>query len=229
MPRRRRRPFCQRHLNLSILLAALIAAFDTVEIKTTAHLSVYPRGYVFYSRPLVHKIPCEMSVRQFPFDTQRCSFTLGSWSYHGGVVDVLPRLVRDTTMSNTTVPNAMTLETYQVHTEFALMQVTTDHYNHYYSCCPEPYPLITYKLRLRRTPLPYFNGIVLPLILTTISGFFAFFINPKAGERIGLGITVLLTVRLSCARARGALEIVTEPAVPPRTRPAPSRRADRPA
>ena len=38
----------------------------------------------------------------------------------------------------------------------------------------------------------YFNGLILPLILTTLTGFFAFFINPAAGERIGLGVTILL-------------------------------------
>merc|ERR1712196_571919 len=41
--------------------------------------------------------------------------------------------------------------------------------------------------------LAYISGIVLSLILVTITGFLAFIVNPNAGERIGLGITVMLT------------------------------------
>ena len=38
----------------------------------------------------------------------------------------------------------------------------------------------------------YFAGIVLPLVLATFAGFLAFITNPDSGERIGLGISVLL-------------------------------------
>ena len=77
-------------------------------------------------------------------------------------------------------------------TEFHLKEVVTDHYSFYYSCCPEPYPLITFTLKIQRQVLTYFAGIVLPLVLATMAGFLAFITNPHAGERIGLGISVML-------------------------------------
>ena len=61
-------------------------------------------------------------------------------------------------------------------------------------CCVEPYPIITYELVLARAARPYFNGIILPLILSTCAGFLAFITHPHAGERVGLGITVLLVI-----------------------------------
>ena len=160
-------------------------SFDTTPIIASQEYSVYPSGSVFVSKPMVHNFPCPMDVKDFPFDVQTCMFTVGSWSYHGFIVDILPRLVDN-------APSAVSLATYNEHTEFTLRKVVTDHYSFFYGCCPEPYPLITYKLKLKRAPLPYFNGLLLPLILSTFAGFFAFLINPNAGERIGLGITIVL-------------------------------------
>ena len=38
--------------------------------------------------PLVITSVCNFNVRQFPYDTQSCEFTLGSWSYDGHDVDL---------------------------------------------------------------------------------------------------------------------------------------------
>ena len=52
---------------------------------------------------------------------------------------------------------------------------------------------VSFSFRLRRVALTYMTGIVMPLVLATWAGFFAFIINPQSGERIGLGMTVMLT------------------------------------
>ena len=62
------------------------------------------------------------------------------------------------------------LDLYEANTEFALLKVTSSDYDTFYSCCPEPYPLIRFDLQFARYPLTYFSGIVLPLVLVTISG-----------------------------------------------------------
>jgi len=38
--------------------------------------------------PLVMEYVCHFNVRYFPYDTQYCSLTMGSWIYHGQEVDV---------------------------------------------------------------------------------------------------------------------------------------------
>ena len=63
------------------------------------------------------------------------------------MVNIIPRLHGGETIS------AVTVDTYQPHTEFYLKKVITDHYEFFYSCCPEPYPLITYELVLQRQSL----------------------------------------------------------------------------
>ena len=160
-------------------------SMDSWDVVEQIDFSVYPGGFVFVSKPQVTKLPCQMDLRKFPFDTQRCGFTLGSWSFHGFIIDIKPRLYNNT-------PSAVDLSTYAQNNEFALMRVETDHYNYYYTCCPEPYPLVLFTLVLRRESLTYFQGIILPLIFATSAGFLAFLTNPHASERITLGITVLL-------------------------------------
>ena len=170
----------------------LYDSMKTEDIIPFGMASVYPSGAVFFSTPRVHTIPCTMLIADFPFDTQRCGFLLGSWSYHGLITDVVPRLLG----ANGTFISAMAVEpgVFKPHTEFALTTIATNHYEFFYSCCVEPYPIISYELALTRAARPYFNGIILPLILSTCAGFVAFITNPHAGERIGLGITVLLVI-----------------------------------
>ena len=170
----------------------LYESMRTEDIIAVGVASVYPSGAVFLSRPQVHTVPCTMLVHNFPFDTQRCGFQLGSWSYHGLYSDIVPRLLG----ANGTFISAMAVEpgVFKPHTEFALTTIATNHYEFFYSCCVEPYPIISYELALTRAARPYFNGIILPLILSTCAGFVAFITNPHAGERIGLGITVLLVI-----------------------------------
>jgi hypothetical protein len=148
--------------------------------------SVYSDGSVFVSKPLVHKVRCGFDLSQFPFDTQRCKITLGSWSYNGLITDVKPRLI-----DGKEAP--FDFEYYAEHDEFALMEVNTVSSTTYYSCCVEPYPIITFEFVLKRQSLTYVGGIVGPLIMVTVAGFMTFILNPSSGERVGLGMTVLLT------------------------------------
>ena len=82
---------------------------------------------------------------------------------------------------------------YQPNPEFDLIEVRTTAVDTVYGCCPEPYPTLKYKFRMRRHSETYNYGLVVPMILTTLAGFLAFVANPQSGERISLGITCLLT------------------------------------
>jgi len=77
----------------------------------------------------------------------------------------------------------------------------------HYACCPEPYPILSFTFVIRRQPLMYTCGIILPMVLVTCMGFLAFMLNPSSGERIGLSITVMLTTV--------AVYLVANEAIPP--------------
>ena len=129
-----------------------------------------------------------MKPRTFPFDQQECEFTFGCWSTHGFQVDVKPRGFE------VDKPAPFDLAaSYRPNPEFDLIEVRTTAEDFIYACCPEFYPTLKYKFRMRRHSETYNYGLVVPMILTTIAGFLAFVANPQSGERISLGITCLLT------------------------------------
>lgn len=149
--------------------------------------NVYSDGSVFQSNIIENRLNCPMKPRTFPFDQQECVFTFGCWSTHGFQVDVKPR-------GDINKPAPFSLAaSYEPNPEFDLLEVRTTAFDFTYGCCPEPYPILKYKFRMRRHSETYNYGLVVPMILTTLAGFLAFVANPQSGERISLGITCLLT------------------------------------
>ena len=54
---------------------------------------------------------------------------------------------------------------YQANGEFDLISFSSTKHVEFYSCCPEPYPDITYTIKLKRRPLFYVFNLILPCIL----------------------------------------------------------------
>uniref|UniRef100_A0A915EIN8 Neurotransmitter-gated ion-channel transmembrane domain-containing protein n=1 Tax=Ditylenchus dipsaci TaxID=166011 RepID=A0A915EIN8_9BILA len=61
-----------------------------------------------------------------------------------------------------------------------------------YACCDEPYPDLTFYIHIRRKTLYYLYNIVFPCLMMSILTLLVFFLPPDSGEKIALGITVLL-------------------------------------
>ena len=53
--------------------------------------TIYSDGSVTYNFPTVLKSVCRIDVTYFPFDTQVCKLTFGSWTHHGYELDVIKR------------------------------------------------------------------------------------------------------------------------------------------
>ena len=54
---------------------------------------------------------------------------------------------------------------YQENGEFSLESFSSEYNITFYSCCPKPYPDITYTIRLRRRPMFYVFNLILPCVL----------------------------------------------------------------
>lgn len=63
-----------------------------------------------------------------------------------------------------------------------------------FTCCPEPFSSIIYQLTVSRVSLYYFMYILLPLISLAFLFLLVFHIPPDSGERMGFGVTVLLSI-----------------------------------
>jgi len=164
------------------------ATSSVYQMPETIQVIVYPGGGVWVSVPVESTVPCPMKLLEFPFDQQTCDFTYGSWTSSAYVVDVQPYGSADDGWAAFVFS-----KDFKPNTEFDLLDVESRHWDSYYACCPEPYSVISYSIKVRRHPETYLTGILLPMILATFAGFLAFVANPDSGERIGLGITVMLT------------------------------------
>lgn len=138
-------------------------------------------GDVFWPPPTKFRSTCPVNVAFFPFDDQTCMLKLGSWLHDGYSVDVTNRTA-EVDLSNY-VPNGewQILERPQI--------VRTERY---YNCCVEPFPEITISLRIRRKTLYYMYNIVFPCMMMSTLTVLVFCLPPDSGEKIALGVTVLL-------------------------------------
>ena len=58
--------------------------------KFDDRLYLYSNGNMFWSRPGIFKFSCAMDLIKFPFDTQNCSMTFGSWVYDQSFLNLKP-------------------------------------------------------------------------------------------------------------------------------------------
>ncbi|XP_043241153.1 neuronal acetylcholine receptor subunit alpha-10-like [Amphibalanus amphitrite] len=141
---------------------------------------VHSDGRVFWPPPTKFRSTCAVDVTYFPFDDQTCILKLGSWTYNGFQVDVTNR-TQEVDLSNY-VPNG----------EWELLEARINRNVVYYSCCPEPFPDVTITLIIRRKTLFYMYNIVMPCMMMSVLTLLVFCMPPESGEKISLGVTVLL-------------------------------------
>ncbi|XP_068615898.1 neuronal acetylcholine receptor subunit alpha-7, partial [Brachionichthys hirsutus] len=137
-------------------------------------------GYCQYIPPGILKSTCDIDVRWFPFDVQKCDLKFGSWTHNGWLLD-LQMLDVDT---STYIPNG----------EWDLVGVPAKRNELYYECCKEPYPDVTFTVTMRRRTLYYGLNLLIPCVLISGLALLVFLLPADSGEKISLGITVLLSL-----------------------------------
>lgn len=84
------------------------------------------------------------------------------------------------------------LKNYATSGEWELIEVKVVRNEVFYACCPQPFPDVTFTVILRRRTLYYLFNIIFPCLWLTILSLLGFWLPPDSGEKITLGITVLL-------------------------------------
>lgn len=137
-------------------------------------------GVVFWPPPTKFRSTCLIDVTYFPFDDQKCILKLGSWTYDGLQVNVL---------NSSTVAD---LSNYIPNGEWELLATKLVKNEVFYSCCLEPYGDVTLTIWIRRKTLYYMHNVVAPCMMMSALTLMVFCLPPDSGEKIALGITVLL-------------------------------------
>lgn len=63
-----------------------------------------------------------------------------------------------------------------------------------FSCCPEPYPDITFYIHIRRIPFFFLFNIIIPCMVVTSFSVLTFAFPPECGERVTLVIESFLAM-----------------------------------
>ncbi|XP_063231412.1 neuronal acetylcholine receptor subunit alpha-7-like isoform X2 [Bacillus rossius redtenbacheri] len=150
-------------------------------------------GEVVWLSHGIFRSSCDINVEHFPFDIQSCNMKWSSWTYDGYQLD----LVKQTEEGDTS--------NYQANGEFDLVSFDAVKHIEFYSCCPEPYPDITYVIRIRRRPMFYVFNLILPCILINGIALLVFYVPSESGEKVTLGISALLSMTVFLMTIRESL------------------------
>jgi len=155
------------------------------EFDSTYQTNVVVRnnGTCNYLPPGIFKSTCKIDITWFPFDDQSCLLKFGSWTYDGFQLDLTLQSDDGGDISNFN-PNG----------EWDLLGVPGQRNMFYYSCCPEPYVDITFTVIIRRRTLYYFFNLIVPCLLIASMAVLGFTLPPDSGEKLSLGVTVLLSL-----------------------------------
>ena len=72
--------------------------------------------------------------------------------------------------------------------------VRTKRIMHIYLCCPEPYPMIIFRLVFSRYSQFYISYMILPCVFLSVLSLLVFYLPPECGEKLTLSITNLLAL-----------------------------------
>ncbi|XP_032218085.2 neuronal acetylcholine receptor subunit alpha-7 isoform X2 [Nematostella vectensis] len=152
--------------------------------KESQHsLTITSRGGVSRFFPTIYKSSCALNIRHFPFDDQTCILKLGSWSYNVFEVNL------------TNVGNG-DLNSFISNGEWVLKGMPAERHETKFRCCPHPYIFLLYKINIRRRSLYYVINCFTPCLIMLALTFLGFYLPSGSGERMGMGITVLLSLSI---------------------------------
>ncbi|XP_055488368.1 neuronal acetylcholine receptor subunit beta-3-like [Leucoraja erinacea] len=137
-------------------------------------------GTVRWTPPASYKSSCTIDVTFFPFDKQNCSMKFGSWTYDGGLVDLI--LVDQDVDQKDVFDNG----------EWEILNATGmkgTRSDDYYS-----YPFITYSFILRRLPLFYTLFLIVPCLGLSLLTVLVFYSPSDEGEKLSLSTSVLVSL-----------------------------------
>lgn len=152
------------------------------EIFPETNAIVSNNGYVLWVIPAMIKSSCKIDVTFFPFDEQKCPLKFGSWTYDGFQLDLI------------NLKETGDLTKFIESGEWDLIGMPARRNVEYYSCCAEPYVDVTYTIIIRRKPMFFTYNLVFPCVLLMGIGILVFCLPPESGEKVSLGVTVLLAM-----------------------------------
>jgi len=155
------------------------------EARYKSNVLIYHDSKVEWIPPAIFQSTCRIDVTYFPFDQQRCEMIFGSWTYTGNAVTLkfykdrdyveLSDYWKSGTWDIVEVPGC--LQSFNG----SKWGVTTE-------------SQITFYITIRRKTLFYTVNLILPTVLISFLCILVFYLPAEAGEKVTLGISILLSL-----------------------------------
>ncbi|OCT84393.1 hypothetical protein XELAEV_18022546mg, partial [Xenopus laevis] len=140
-------------------------------------------GKIIISKPLRIISSCNIDIFKFPFDTQTCSLTFGSYSYTVKDIVMLPSL-------NSSDVYASSMNIYVSKGDWSLLNITV--INQTLITGNEEFSKVTYMITIKRSPIVYVINLIIPACFMVFLDVASMFIQMGSGERLGFKITIVL-------------------------------------
>lgn len=132
-----------------------------------------------------HTIGCIFNMRFFPFDTQNCTFTFGSWCQDGSML----RYSLET--------DHVTTEYHQPSDTWTLVSFQMMAQESKFDCCQYPFVTVQAHYVIKRKSLYYAFNLILPTLVINILSSYALFASEGSPEnrhdKLQIGLTTLLS------------------------------------
>lgn len=155
------------------------------EARYKSNVLIYHDSQVEWIPPAIFQSTCRIDVTYFPFDQQRCEMIFGSWTYTGNAVTLKFYKNRD----------YVELSDYWKSGTWDIVEVPgcLQSFNGSKWGVPTE-SQITFYITIRRKTLFYTVNLILPTVLISFLCVLVFYLPAEAGEKVTLGISILLSL-----------------------------------
>lgn len=163
---------------------------EWMEGSKSMNTLVYSSGLVVWVPAASIRASCDLDLTRYPYDVHTCSLKFGSWVFDGFHMD----LVLDQGLLN---KGPIDISNLRNSSEWMVVSTSSVKEVNYYSCCPEPYPSVTFNMTLRRQADGYQAVILTPIACGIILALVTFFISPFQARRLMLNAFNMLCFLLT--------------------------------
>ena len=157
-------------------------------------------GNVFWSRPGTLDLLCRYSgLVMFPYDRLSCPLQIGGWMASGTTQGLLPGRLGGSSNCVSITTSEDEEVSQSSYSEYIIDRVECDQQTLVYqdSFGTDEWPVLRYRIHFSRQSVYYSFFALLPSVALTILSFSVFFMSFQVGERLGVGVTLVLMIEVA--------------------------------
>lgn len=146
------------------------SANKPIKINGDGILKVFYTGHMYWIVPVIYDYSCPLQLENFPFDTQRCKMTFGSWKLSKNYLNIsthlLPIKHKNNEKHNGKLFEAVAFDKFK-HNEWNVNEIKYKSYDTEYLCCPgELWTISEMEIIMERNYHKYIIVIIMTFFLT---------------------------------------------------------------